>query len=433
MIGPTGPQQLFETYLNITSGSGIVKDTPLTNIQVNNAYTLAAASAPGGEWKYVVNTATNSTFKALSTGGVPTNNRSQACAYDEINGMAFFGGTYTSIGGVANTANVAKWSTATKQWLSVGIFNGGVYTLAENPSTGAVVAGGFFNVIDGVSILRVAQYQNNTWSGLGTGANGVEWSCCFDENTGDLYIGGGFSSPGNDVARWDGSAWNALGSGTGSGEIRAVAFDSLNNLLYVGGTFTNIGGVAVDRIAVWDGATWAAIGGLSGADGTVFALAARNGVVVIGGDFTTIGGSSINRVATWTGGPSYNSLSTGKTTAVESLSISSTNIIACGGFNGSHGGTTSSSLALWNGSNWVPALPAPNNDCNGIWYDNRDRLWVATAGSTAGGVTVNGTTVYYPSSTINYGAGTVDMTQNASFVCLPDQFGNYAWRLAGYS
>ncbi len=66
----------------------------------------------------------------------------------------------------------------------------------------------------------------------------------------DLYVGGAFTLAGavsvNNIAKWDGSAWTALGSGT-NGLVLAVAVDG--NDLYAGGItiFTlgqciNIGG-----------------------------------------------------------------------------------------------------------------------------------------------------------------------------------------------
>ena len=45
----------------------------------------------------------------------------------------------------------------------------------------------------------------------------------------------------------------------GGGLVNALAVMGGN--VYAGGTFTNMGGVAANRIAKWDGATWSALGG----------------------------------------------------------------------------------------------------------------------------------------------------------------------------
>lgn len=44
-----------------------------------------------------------------------------------------------------------------------------------------------------------------------------------------------------------------------NGQVRALAVDSGGNI-YVGGTFTTAGGVSANRIAKWDGSAWSALG-----------------------------------------------------------------------------------------------------------------------------------------------------------------------------
>ena len=52
------------------------------------------------------------------------------------------------------------------------------------------------------------------------------------DGSGNLYAGGSFTTagdiPANYIARWDGSAWSALGSGMNSG-VLALVFDSSGN------------------------------------------------------------------------------------------------------------------------------------------------------------------------------------------------------------
>ena len=47
--------------------------------------------------------------------------------------------------------------------------------------------------------------------------------------------------PANYIAKWNGSAWSALGSGM-NGAVYALAVDGAGNL-YAGGEFTTAGGV----------------------------------------------------------------------------------------------------------------------------------------------------------------------------------------------
>src|SRR5690242_11698839 len=45
------------------------------------------------------------------------------------------------------------------------------------------------------------------------GPNGNVYAMVRDPVSGDLYVGGTFSLPGQNIARWDGSRWWTLGSG----------------------------------------------------------------------------------------------------------------------------------------------------------------------------------------------------------------------------
>ncbi len=123
-----------------------------------------------------------------------------------------------------------------------------------------------------------------------------------------VYAAGFFTSvdgePGSLVAKWDGTNWSALASGTsGTANALAVFDDGAGPALYVGGTFLAVGGTTVNRIAKWDGLAWSALE--SGMDGTVTAtcrLRRRLGSSVhAGGGFTTAGGVPANRVAKWDG------------------------------------------------------------------------------------------------------------------------------------
>jgi predicted phage tail protein len=69
-----------------------------------------------------------------------------------------------------------------------------------------------------------------------------------------LYAGGWFTSAGgvtvNQIARWNGSAWSALGSGT-DGAVNALAV--MGTSLYAGGWFSTVNDtLTAQRIARWD-------------------------------------------------------------------------------------------------------------------------------------------------------------------------------------
>ena len=131
------------------------------------------------------------------------------------------------------------------------------------------------------------------------GANG-DVSAIAVDGSGNVYVGGGFTFigtvPANYIAKWDGSAWSALGSGM-NGDVYALAVSGTN--LYAGGDFTTAGGVPANNIAKWNGSAWSALG--SGMNGTVYALAVSGTNLYAGGYFTTAGGVTANNIAKWDG------------------------------------------------------------------------------------------------------------------------------------
>ena len=58
------------------------------------------------------------------------------------------------------------------------------------------------------------------------------------------------------MAIYDGSSFSQFGGGA-NGAVLALAADG--DVLYAGGAFTTIGGVAANRVARWDGSAWEAI------------------------------------------------------------------------------------------------------------------------------------------------------------------------------
>jgi hypothetical protein len=282
------------------------------------------------------------------------------------NGDVYAGGRFTRAGGVA-ASNVAKWNGTAWSPLGAGPANGvdgGVYALAV-AGNGDVYAGGGFTRAGGVAASNVAKWNGTAWSPLGAGpANGVDgyvFALAVAGN-GDVYAGGGFTRAGgaaaSRVAKWNGTAWSPLGTGTGggvySGAVYALAVAG-NGDVYAGGGFGQAGGAAASRVAKWNGTAWSPLGtGFSGGlnDGAVFALAvAGNGDVYAGGGFGQAGGAAASNVAKWNG-TAWSPLGTGSANGVDdyvfALAVAGNGDVYAGGRFTRAGGAAASRVAKWN-------------------------------------------------------------------------------------
>jgi len=123
-------------------------------------------------------------------------------------------------------------------WISMGGLpgaNGNVYVTVVD-SSGNLFVGGFFTIAGEAPAKNVAKWNGSAWSALGLGVNGSVYSLAVSGS--DLYVGGEFTTAGstsaNYVAKWNGNAWSALGSGLNS-RVDALAVSGSD--LYVGGWF----------------------------------------------------------------------------------------------------------------------------------------------------------------------------------------------------
>ena len=156
-------------------------------------------------------------------------------------------------------------------------------------------------------------FSDANWVSLGSGMEDVLDDTCVAAllvSGTNLYAGGHFTTAGgvsaNNIAKWNGSAWSALGSGIGGYYpiVQALAVSVTN--LYAGGEFVTAGGGQVNGIAKWDGNSWSPLGsGVStyggGGIGYVYALALSGTNLYAGGLFTTAGGAPASYIARWDG------------------------------------------------------------------------------------------------------------------------------------
>ena len=281
------------------------------------------------------------------------------------NGDVYAGGYFSK-----PASNVARWNGA--NWSNLGNggmapgsdgTNGSVYALAL-ASNGDLYAAGGFNQVTGIAAAGLARWNGTGWSPLGTGAlGGGGFDAVAVAANGDVYAGGTFTQIGsltaNRVARWAGAAWQALAPGPGAGlngTVNAVAV-AANGDVYVGGSFTQAGSVFANRVAKWNGTAWSALG--TGVDAmttsagpAVDALAvAPNGDVYAVGSFAQAGGITVNNIAKWNGS-NWSALGTGTNYPAQALAIAPNGDVYIGGGFAEAGGITARGIAHWNGTAW---------------------------------------------------------------------------------
>ncbi len=202
----------------------------------------------------------------------------QALAVDQ-NDTLFAGGDFGSLcadaactTGGARVNNIAQWTPGAGggagAWSPVG--NGVdnvVYALVVDRNN-TLYAGGQFTHLCGApactgdqpAAFGIARW-NGSWSPVGYGLNGSVAALAVDERN-HLYAAGSYQflcgDPGcfsngaevNNIARWDGNAWSALGSGIGpptNSNVSSLA--SSNGTLTVGGYFSTAGDQAAANFA----------------------------------------------------------------------------------------------------------------------------------------------------------------------------------------
>lgn len=229
-----------------------------------------------------------------------------------------------------------------------------------------LVIGGDFTAISGTTVNRIARGSANNWQPLGTGFGDGHVSAVVRMPNGDLVAGGTFtvlgnSTPVNGIARWNGVAWNALGTGV-NGFVRAL-LAMPNGDVIAGGTFTTAGGQAASRIARWSGSSWSPLG--AGCSSTVDALVrTANGDVIAGGMFLSAGGQPANHVARWDGS-AWSPLGAGLDGDVWALTAGPSGIVAGGEFLTS-GGSPAKYVARFDGASWQPFAVEPNRSVRAL-------------------------------------------------------------------
>jgi hypothetical protein len=331
----------------------------------------------------------------------------------QVNTLSFNSSGVLYIGGAFSSMLATLNGTTTTHF--TGISGTALNTVSIDTAGKVYVGGTFSSLNSSVAPGNFAIWSNNTWSSRGSGVRAASTATIHAmayDSLGNLYVGGEFTSIGGvgatNIARWNGSSWSALGSNGSwslSSSVRAIATDSSGNV-YVGGSFTQLNAVNANRVARWDGTSWSALG--TGTNNTVFSLAVNGTTLYAGGTFSQAGGVTRNGIAAWdTVGSTWSTLTGGPGTgaSIFALHIFSGRLYA--------GGTSSSAAAFiasmnltdstWSqlthtgGTHGVSSSSSPS--VQSLTNDGT-RLIVGGKFNTAGGiVSVSNIASYNPSTT----------------------------------
>jgi hypothetical protein len=301
----------------------------------------------------------DSSWSALGSG---TDGRIEALA---VNGSELCAGGFFSIAGGVSANKIAKWNGSNWSALGSGVSHPlGSSVHAVELSGSDVYVGGLFDTAGGASANNIAKWNGDSWSALSSGVNSVNFLSFVNAiavNGSDVYVGGRFETAGsvnaNNIARWDGSSWAPLGTGTadhsmGYYVVNAIALSG--NDIYAGGSISIAGYASANGIAKWDGNSWLVLG--NGLDGPVYAIAVRENEVFVGGKFTSAGSVSVNNIARWDGN-SWSAMGSGVDGPVYAIAVTQAYhvggeaVYVGGGFT-SAGGISANSIAKWDGNQW---------------------------------------------------------------------------------
>lgn len=341
-------------------------------------------------WDYLLGYDNNGAWTVLDTTSGGTLNGAVNAIIEDVDGTLIVGGAFTNVDG-AGTSYLARYNPADGTWSPMASTSpNNVVNAIYKARNGNIYVGGTFTTIDGITVNRVAEYSGS-WSAMGMATVGVNNTVnsitSIDESGAEvIVVTGAFTTAGgvtvNRVAKYEYLiySWAAFGTGLNStgNVVVADGLPGYATAFYVGGSFTTASGVTVNRIARWTGSAWQALG-TTGVNGTVNAMAmSSDGTLYVGGAFTTAGGVSASYLASWNG-IGWTAINHRFTAAVTTLATRGTTLYAAGSQS-----SPELSTDLWQyiGGSW---LPIDNAQVSGtidvIFWTLRNTLFLGGGGS----------------------------------------------------
>jgi hypothetical protein len=204
-----------------------------------------------------------------------------------------------SVGEILDTKGVIKPNSS-------GSFNAEGYEMTYGNNKEPI-----FKKIDHSASVQTSTYGWGTIDSVRNGTNGYILAIAVD-GSGNIYLGGNFTLvsdiPANHIAKWNGTTWSTLTSGSFNGVNNNVSAISISGSdVYVGGNFSFLGNgtTSAKGIAKWNSttSTWSTLtsGASNGVGGGVGAIAISGSYVYVGGGFSLLGDgiTSAYNIAKW--------------------------------------------------------------------------------------------------------------------------------------
>jgi hypothetical protein len=328
------------------------------------------------------------------------------------------------------TISDADWNVCNKD--GIGGFGGIINTMLCCKDT--LYVGGSFGLVGKLFVNNIARWNGIAWEPLGAGVNGTISALTCD-SIGNIYAGGDFSEAGGgrmkNIAKWNGAKWDPLGSGLNK-NVRALACDGAQ--VYACGDFDTAGGIVTSQLAKWNGKQWEPVG--QGKLPHIHCIACdKSANLYVGGSFDSIGGIFARCIAKWSQN-TWQPLGLGMDYQYAGMPVVLTlfwhngRLYAGGDFTYAGNQVFVNKTAYWDGKNWNPGYDYPQHSVSQIVISNNVKVMMESQGN----MSYNGDPWIYWSNQVDPTCLAADNLGNAYIALsgsINDRRGNYVLRYNG--
>lgn len=278
------------------------------------------------------------------------------------------GGAITSAGGNP-VKRIARWDGVQWQDMAGGVESpyGRATVNALLVANDELIVGGAFNRAGGLQTNGIARWNGEAWNPLGS----LEWIDFLALYRSEIIAAG------YDIHRWNGQAWTDLGLGLSPGdssscepvlidpEIRSLT--AFRDELVAAGASKFAGGEAARHVASWDGENWRSLG--TGFSVPPRSLLSHEGKLIAADGFQTLSENSrgLSFISSWDG-HAWEALEDAVDGKYFKLASYQGDLIIAGYFRIASEPTDIQHVARWDGSQWRPLGDGVGDsyDCDGV-------------------------------------------------------------------